>query len=251
MKKNGIFNARVKLGIILVLLSGFVYALHWVFFRDIHHILIYLVGDIAFVFIEVLMVTLIIHHVLSEREKRSLLNKMNMVIGAFFNEVGTDLLKYCNTFDTNPDKISKHLIIDNEWSDEHFKKVIRILTHREYVIDSSAGDLGQLLEFIVGKRQFLLRLLENPNLLEHDSFTEMLWAAFHLADELSHRTDIRNLPKSDSKHLAGDIKRVYKFLVREWLDYMQHLKENYPYLFSLAMRTNPFDPDAKVEVQPS
>jgi hypothetical protein len=29
---------------------------------------------------------------------------------------------------------------------------------------------------------------------------------------------------------------------------MQHLQEDYPYLFSLAVRTNPFDPDAKVEV---
>jgi hypothetical protein len=29
---------------------------------------------------------------------------------------------------------------------------------------------------------------------------------------------------------------------------MQHLKTDYPYLFSLAVRTNPFDPDAKVEV---
>lgn len=251
MKENGIFNARVKFGVLLILLSVFVYALHWAIFRDAHHIFIYLVGDIAFVFIEVLLVTLIIHQVLSEREKRSLLNKMNMVIGAFFNEVGTDLLHYCNTFDTNPDKISKHLIIDNEWSDEHFKKVGSILAHREYVIDPSAGDWGQLLEFIVGKRQFLLRLLENPNLLEHDSFTKMLWAVFHLADELSHRLDVKNLPQSDYDHLAGDIKRAYKLLVQEWLDYMQHLKKNYPYLFSLAMRTNPFDPEARVEIQQS
>lgn len=251
MNKNNVFNARVKLGILLVLLSVFVYALHWVFFRDLHHILIYLVGDIAFVFIEVLLVTLIIHQVLSEREKRALLNKMNMVIGAFFNETGTELLRHFNSFDTNPDKISKHLIVNNEWSDEHFEKVKNVLSHREYVIDSSAGDLGQLLEFIVGKRHFLLRLLENPNLLEHDSFTEMLWAVFHLADELSHRRSVHDLPKSDYSHLAGDIKRAYKLLVQEWLDYMQHLKKNYPYLFSLAMRTNPFDPEAKVEVQAS
>jgi hypothetical protein len=29
---------------------------------------------------------------------------------------------------------------------------------------------------------------------------------------------------------------------------MQHLKTDYLYLFSLAVRTNPFDPDARVEV---
>ncbi|MBA7569274.1 hypothetical protein ES708_11013 [subsurface metagenome] len=36
--------------------------------------------------------------------------------------------------------------------------------------------------------------------------------------------------------------------ISEWLDYMKHLKNNYPYLFSLAMRTNPFDANASVEV---
>jgi hypothetical protein len=29
---------------------------------------------------------------------------------------------------------------------------------------------------------------------------------------------------------------------------MEHLKEQYPYLFSLAMRTNPFDPEARAEI---
>jgi hypothetical protein len=28
---------------------------------------------------------------------------------------------------------------------------------------------------------------------------------------------------------------------------MEHLKKEYPYLFSLALRTNPFDPEASVE----
>lgn len=30
-------------------------------------------------------------------------------------------------------------------------------------------------------------------------------------------------------------------MVKEWLEYMRYLKNNYPYLFSLSMRTNPFD----------
>jgi hypothetical protein len=29
---------------------------------------------------------------------------------------------------------------------------------------------------------------------------------------------------------------------------MKHLRDNYPYLFSLAMRTNPFDPHTSTEV---
>jgi len=51
----------------------------------------------------------------------------------------------------------------------------------------------------------VLRLLENPNLLEHEAFTE-------------------------------------------WLSHMEHLKSDYPYLFSLAVRSNPFDPNASIAV---
>jgi hypothetical protein len=70
-----------------------------------------------------------------------------------------------------------------------------------------------------------------------------------LTDELAHRTDLRKLPDSDYEHLAGDIKRAYHQLLIQWLEYMKHLKRDYPYLFSLAMRTNPFDPNASIEVK--
>jgi len=240
---------RFLLGILLILLSVFFYALHFVIFRDAHHIFIYLLGDIAFVFIEVLLVTLIIHHLLSEREKRAMLKKLNMVIGAFFSEVGTNLLEYFSGFDTNAEQISKHLIIDNEWSPEHFTQMRTVLEHHEYKIDSRAGDLQGLQSLVIGKRAFLLSLLENPNLLEHESFTELLWAVFHLAEELSHRPTVDGLPDSDYRHLSGDIRRAHRFLVREWLSHMEHLKTDYPYLFSLAVRTNPFDPNASVQVQ--
>ena len=93
----------------------------------------------------------------------------------------------------------------------------------------------------MGKSNFLLRLLENPNLLEHESFTKLLRAVFQLTEELAQRKDVRKLPDTDYTHLEGDIKRAYVLLVDEWLDYMKYLKDNYPYLFSLAMRTNPFD----------
>ncbi len=44
------------------------------------------------------------------------------------------------------------------------------------------------------------------------------------------------------------MKRFYGLLTAEWLDYVRHLQENYPYLFSLAVRTNPFDPAATPEI---
>jgi len=112
----------------------------------------------------------------------------------------------------------------------------------------SKEELSAIRQHLLSHREFLLRFLENPNLLEHDTFTDCLWAVFHLLDELAHRTDFQRLPDSDLQHLANDMERAYKLIVIEWLAYMRHLMKAYPYLFSLALRTNPFDPSARVTV---
>jgi len=106
-----------------------------------------------------------------------------------------------------------------------------------------------LREFLIKKREFLLTLLENPNLLEHESFTNLLWAIFHFTEELLYRRDLKNLTDKDREHLRGDINRVYGLIIFEWLNYMKHLSADYPYLFSLAMRTNPFDANASIEIK--
>lgn len=239
---------QVWLGLALVALSALVYVVHYFIFRDAYHIFIYMIGDIAFVFVEVLMVTLIIHRLLTAREKRAILDKLNMVIGAFFSEVGTGLLKTFSEFDPASEQIRQHLVVKDDWSPQEFSAVAKRLENHDYTIDTQKGDLEGLRSFLLERRNFLLRLLENPNLLEHESFTQLLWAVFHLTEELAHRVDVGRLPASDYEHLGGDMQRAYAFLVTEWLSYMRHLSDSYPYLFSLAMRTNPFDPQASPEV---
>ncbi len=242
-------NWQIALGITLVVLSALLYVLHFFIFRDVHHIFIYMLGDIAFVPIEVLLVTLIIHQVLNLREKQIMLNKLNMVIGAFFSEVGSNLLKHFFEFDSHLDKIRGNLLVINDWLDKKFAQTQKDLKNYDYQIDPQKGNLKKLKAFLVEKREFLLRLLENPNLLEHESFTGLLWAVFHLTEELDARTNLENLSPPDLEHLANDINRAYVLLISEWLEYMKHLKNNYPYLFSLAVRTNPFDPKAVVEIE--
>jgi hypothetical protein len=145
--------------------------------------------------------------------------------------------------------MSSSLSITVDWPQEGFERMHAVLAEHDYEVDSRAGDLKGLREFVISKRPFLLALLENPNLLEHEKFTELLWAVFHLADELSHRKSVDHLPPSDYQHLGGDIQRAYALLVREWISHLEHLRTSYPYLFSLAVRTNPFNPNASVEVR--
>lgn len=242
-------NWQIFLACSLIAATVIVYCIHYLIFRDAHHIYIFLVGDIAFVFAEVLLVTLVIHRLLAEHEKRSRLEKTNMVIGAFFSEVGTHLLAYISDYDPNLDNIKKELVVSGDWSDGEFNSVRKRLEEYNYKINTNNMELSRLTGALIKERDFLLRLLENPSVLEYEAFTELLRSVFHLTEELAARENMRDLPENDKRHLTGDIERVYKLLVHQWLDYMKYLKINYPYLFSFAMRTNPFDQTATLVFQ--
>ena len=185
---------------------------------------------------------------LSRREKQVRMEKLKMVIGVFFSEVGTQLIKDFADYDPNFDEVRKGLIVTEKWTHQDFITVSRHLKNSAFAVEIQNVDWQPLANFLIGKRDFLVRLLENPILLEHESFTNLLRAVFHLTEELDFREDLKQLPHADRMHIAGDIKRVYHLLVDQWLDYMEHLKDNYPYLFNLAMRTNPFDRKASVTV---
>lgn len=240
---------QVVLGTILVSLSALFYSLHYVIFKDVHHIFIYMIGDVAFVPIEVLLVTLIIHRLLQQREKAILMQKMNMVIGTFFSEVGNKLLEHFLSFSCETLCGNKHLAISADWSRKDFNEAIKFVPEIKTEIDINKGDLDDLLKFLHEKRAFLLRLLENQNLLEHDSFTDLLWSVFHLLEELESRERLERLTEKDSRHLVLDVNRAYGYLVNQWLLYMKHLKESYPYLYSLAVRTNIFSNNPSAEVK--
>jgi len=243
------FNWRIVVGLVLVFLSALVYFIHYLIFRDAHHIFIYLVGDVAFVFIEVLLVTMIIDQLLRAREKRTLLFKLNMIIGLFFTEAGRELISRLSTFFPDVEKIRGDLLLTERWSRQDFAALEKRLETIDYRMDSQRGDLEGLRAFLGQKRDFLLRLLENPNLLEHEEFTDLLWGIVHLGEELMFRRDLGALPKADYAHLSVDMRRAFTRLVRGWIHYMAHLKKDYPYLFHLAVRTNPFDPGATPEVR--
>ena len=167
-----------------------------------------------------------------------------MLIGTFFSEIGTKLLVNFSDCDPNLNKIKNDLILKDNWSDDEFFNVSKKLKKYNYGVEIQKIDLKNLKDFLRQKNDFLLRMLENPNLLEHETFTELLRAVFHLTEELLSRKNLEGLSENDLKHLSGDIKRAYTQHVNEWVDYMHYLKNNYPYLFSLALRLNPFDEKA-------
>jgi len=246
MKK---FYWETRLGIVLITASILIYVTKYLVLGDPLNTFQYIFNSLGFLPINVLLVTIVINQLLSIRAKRARMEKLNMVIGTFFSEVGTDLLTVLSDHDPKLDEIRHDLIVTGGWNDEEFSRAgARLLTY-DHSVAVGRMDLLKLRDYLKERRNFMLRLLENPAVLEHESFTDLLRAVFHLTEELERRKDIAGLPDADIEHLAGDIRRVYGQLVQQWLDYMGYLKKNYPYLFSLAMRTNPFDESASAVVR--
>lgn len=238
----------VKLGLALIAASALLYGMHYLIFHDAHHIFIYLVGDIAFVPIEVLMVTLILHRLLEVREKQAMIEKLNMVIGAFYSELGRPLIERLIPFDTDVTALQEHMCFKQGWDAKRFAAARKAVVALPQHVDSSRGDLVELRDFLHSRRDFLLSLLANPNLLEHESFTGLLWSVLHLEEELMARTSFDELPASDIVHLSGDIQRAYHNILADWTKYLGHLSAAYPYLYSLAVRQNPLVENRGVEV---
>jgi hypothetical protein len=234
---------------ILLLFSAIFYLIQISIFHKTEDTFFYLLQDLSFVPVQVLLVTLILDRLLKKREKNSFLNKLNMVIGVFYNDIGNTLLELFGKFAVNYEVISAQLRISNEWKEKDFRNKIKEFRIHPDDIKLESEGLSSLKKLLVLKKQGLLNMLANPNLLEHDTFTNLLWAVFHLADELIHRENFESLPQTDLNHLKGDLLRAYQLVVNEWLSYMKHLKNDYPYLFSIAVRVNPFNPDAEIIVK--
>jgi voltage-gated potassium channel len=191
----------------------------------------------------------VIEYFIAERESGERLRKMNMLVGVFYSEIGTVLLRKFSAADPCVDEIRAALVVSSEWSDPDFARAGSIIAAHKTLIASKSLDLEELNRLLSANKPLMISMLENPYLIEHDTFTELMQALFHATEELRVRDRLTDLPEPDYAHLSGDINRVYGLLIREWLVYMQHLKRQYPYLFSLAMRTNPFDADASPTVK--
>ncbi|ACH40258.1 hypothetical protein Gbem_3261 [Citrifermentans bemidjiense Bem] len=233
---------------LLLLVSVALYLMDYFLFGRMGEIGFGFMSNVAFLPVYVLFVTLMIERVLREREREAMIKKLNMVIGIFFSEVGTQLLRDFLEFFTDGQGLRGKLNVTVRWREEDYRAARDFIKSHEIRLDARLGDLPRLKEFLSEKKGVMLSLMENPNLLEHESFTDLLWAVFHLIEELQARQSLASLPASDLEHLAGDMKRAHNHLLIEWLSYMAHLQKDYPYLFSLAVRMNPMNPQAHAEV---
>ncbi|AFA49803.1 hypothetical protein [Acetobacterium woodii] len=239
----------ILLALSFIAISAILYFIHFLIFGDAHHIFIYLLGDIAFLPIEVLLVSVIFHKIIEDKDKKERFKKINMVLGVYFTEAGVELMQFFSKADNHLQDFRDSLLIKPQWTSKDYKKAIKYIQGLKHHLQFNGPCLISLSEFLTSKRDLFLKLLENPILVEHETFTDLIMALTHAEQELSSRKDLSALQDNDYQHLMNDIERAYHLLLLEWLIYMMHLQKAYPFLYSFYLRTNPYDPHAAVEIQ--
>jgi len=235
--------------IVLVALSAIFFVLQQLLFHQTEESTFLLFQDLAFLPLHIVLVTFILERVLRSREKSERLDELNILISAFFTDTGTDVLTTLRPCMVGP--APEHLRMDAKWTSKTFDNAAAAVRAGVYHAQPDAETLARLKAFLSQKKAGILAMFANPNLLENDKFTDMLWALYHLIDELESRDDLTALPSSDASHISGDMSRAWGLLLGEWVGYMKHLKNRYPYLWSLAVRKNPFDENSVIISKPA
>lgn len=236
---------RIKDNIIigggLLLLSLILHYIHVLIFKDIHHTMIFLVADIAFIPMEVFFTSMILERMLERREKEHGKEKLNMLVGVFYAEIGTQLLGY---FVEQDDRVSicKKLRIKDPsiWDEDYFKRLQQLNSMYHYEVSLEKVDLIQLKELLHDGKNLLITLMTTESLHDHETFTEMLMLIMHLKEELDLR-DISSLNESERHHLEQDMTALYRYLTYEWCYYLNYLSKHYPGLFNTAIMLSPFN----------
>ena len=242
-KKN---KETIIIGISLIALSLVLHYAHYLIFKDLHHTLVFLVGDIAFVPMDVFFTTVVLDKLLESREKNHLLEKLNMIIGIFYTEIGTKLLANIVNGDDNISDLRQDSCKDKVVEKICFEKLNDDIQKHNYKINASKLDLGVLKSILDDNRDLLITLISNESVLDHETFTETIMSLMHLKEELNSRYSTR-IEEYEIEHIQKDIEIAYKYLTIEWSKYMTYLKNNYPALFLKALINNPFDKRSKEE----
>ena len=147
-----------RLGLSLVAVAFLLYGVHYAFFGNAGEIALWGTRSLAFLPVSVLLVTLVLNRLLQRRERRIRLEKLNMVIGVFFSEVGTGLLEQFSSSDSSMARIRDDLAVGSGSADDELTRIRQRLSDHTYEVQVTEVRLMDLRSFLLGKREFLVRL---------------------------------------------------------------------------------------------
>lgn len=216
---------------ILIALSAVMFLIHYLVFGQALNTAYYSLMNLCFIPINSLVVTIILEKLIDYRAKKDRIEKINMLVGIFFTEVGGRLM---------------HLIIDSDKDAKNYitnfedlNNIKKCLNEYDYKVDMNNIDLCSIKNILLENNNLFVTLISNENVFQHQIFTDLLMSVVHLRDEIIF------MEKDDSlelniNHLENDVIRVYKNISIQWISYLEYLNKSYPFLYNNAIRVNPF-----------
>ena len=148
--------------LLMLILSLSLYGLEYLIFGQVRDIGFGFLGNLAFLPIYVLFVTFMIERILKQREKDVLRQKMNMVIGVFFSEVGTPFLKDGFGFLVDKEGLAEKVKISAQWGRCRFQGACTFPRERRYEDGEQALQYGLSERFSGCPAQFHARSAGKP-----------------------------------------------------------------------------------------
>ncbi|CEN79484.1 hypothetical protein [Paraclostridium sordellii] len=216
---------------ILIALSAVMFLTHYLVFGQALNTAYYSLMNLCFIPINSLVVTIILEKLIDYRAKKDRIEKINMLVGIFFTEVGGKLM---------------HLIIDSDKDAKNYitnfedlNNIKKCLNEYDYKVDMNNIDLSSIKNILLENNNLFVTLISNENVFQHQIFTDLLMSVVHLRDEIIFMEKDDNL-ELNINHLENDVIRVYKNISIQWISYLEYLNKSYPFLYNNAIRVNPF-----------
>ena len=179
---------KVKFSIVMVLLIIIIYGSNYLVLGDAEHIISYIWTHLGFIPVDILVVAFLLDEIIEKKEKEAMLEKLDMLMSTFFSEVGNELITQLST--ANKYKAStENLKSIKDWDEKDFDNKLDELkgASLDFQADIPAEKREEFLEtlgnLLASKREFIINMINNPNLLEKEEFTELVNAILHLDEE--------------------------------------------------------------------
>ena len=216
---------------ILIALSSIMFFIHYLIFGQAINTAYYSLMNLCFIPINSLVVTIMFEKLIDYRAKKDRIEKINMLVGIFFTEVGGKLMHLI----IDADKDAKNYITNFE----DLNKIKKSLYEYDYKVDMNYIDLCTIKNILVEHSNLFVTLISNESILQHQIFTDLLMSVIHLRDEIIFMEKDNGL-ELNINHLENDVIRVYKNISIQWISYLEYLQKSYPFLYNNAIRVNPF-----------
>lgn len=216
---------------ILIALSSIMFFIHYLIFGQALNTAYYSLMNLCFIPINSLVVTIMLEKLIDYRAKKDRIEKINMLVGIFFTEVGGKLMHLI----IDSDKDAKNYITNFE----NLNKIKKCLYEYNYKVDMNYIDLCAIKNILVEHNNLFVTLISNESILQHQIFTDLLMSVIHLRDEIIFMEKDKE-SGFNTNHLENDVIRVYKNISIQWIFYLEYLSKSYPFLYNNAIRVNPF-----------